>query len=167
MDNPPFGSVCPDGQSAGFGVAAWSVIASTRSVKVRLEQIVGANRIPYLLTSRIDRGDGRDAQARCAPSRPVRRFKCTTEDLPIAQLAPRALSVRFEDSATSNTACLFDRGATPNTIAVAPSKKHSQPDTELTFKLRGPRAHMARQGNFENAALDWRASSPTSRATVY
>jgi polar amino acid transport system substrate-binding protein len=54
MDNPPFGYVGPDGKPAGFDVELGQMIGKALGVKVQLEQIVGANRIPYLLTNKID-----------------------------------------------------------------------------------------------------------------
>jgi polar amino acid transport system substrate-binding protein len=54
MDNPPFGYIGPDGKPAGFDVELGQMIGKALGVKVQLEQIIGANRIPYLLTNKID-----------------------------------------------------------------------------------------------------------------
>jgi polar amino acid transport system substrate-binding protein len=54
MDNPPFGYIGPDGKPAGFDVELGQMIGKALGVKVELEQIIGANRIPYLLTNKID-----------------------------------------------------------------------------------------------------------------
>src|SRR5208282_4856064 len=54
MDNPPFGYIGPDGKPAGFDVELGQMIGKALGVKVDLEQIIGANRIPYLLTNKID-----------------------------------------------------------------------------------------------------------------
>jgi polar amino acid transport system substrate-binding protein len=54
MDNPPFGFVGSDGKPAGFDVELGQMIGKALGVKVQLEQIVGANRIPFLLTNKID-----------------------------------------------------------------------------------------------------------------
>jgi polar amino acid transport system substrate-binding protein len=54
MDNPPFGYIGPDGKPAGFDVELGQMIAKSLGVKVQLEQIIGANRIPFLLTNKID-----------------------------------------------------------------------------------------------------------------
>jgi len=54
MDNPPFGSIGPDGKPTGFDVELGQMIGKALGVKVELEQIIGANRIPYLLTNKID-----------------------------------------------------------------------------------------------------------------
>jgi polar amino acid transport system substrate-binding protein len=54
MDNPPFGYIGPDGKPAGFDVELGQMLARSLGVKVQLEQIIGANRIPYLLTNKID-----------------------------------------------------------------------------------------------------------------
>jgi polar amino acid transport system substrate-binding protein len=54
MDNPPFGFIGPDGKPAGFDVELGQMIGKALGVKVQLEQIIGANRIPFLLTNKID-----------------------------------------------------------------------------------------------------------------
>ena len=54
MDNPPFGYIGSDGKPAGFDVELGQMLAKSLGVKVQLEQIIGANRIPYLLTNKID-----------------------------------------------------------------------------------------------------------------
>jgi polar amino acid transport system substrate-binding protein len=54
MDNPPFGYIDASGKPAGFDVELGEMIAKSLGVKVQLEQIIGANRIPFLLTNKID-----------------------------------------------------------------------------------------------------------------
>ena len=54
MDNPPFGYIDSSGNPAGFDVELGQMIAKSLGVKVQLEQIIGANRIPFLLTNKID-----------------------------------------------------------------------------------------------------------------
>ena len=54
MDNPPFGFIGPDGKPSGFDVELGQMIGKALGVKVQLEQIIGANRIPFLLTNKID-----------------------------------------------------------------------------------------------------------------
>lgn len=54
MDDPPFGSVDASGKPTGFDVELGEMIAKSLGVKVQLEQIIGANRIPFLLTKKID-----------------------------------------------------------------------------------------------------------------
>ncbi len=54
MDNPPFGYIDAAGKPAGFDVELGQMIAKSLGVKVQLEQIIGANRIPFLLTNKID-----------------------------------------------------------------------------------------------------------------
>lgn len=54
MDNPPFGYVDSSGKPAGFDVDLGQMLAKAMGVKVQLEQIIGANRIPFLLTNKID-----------------------------------------------------------------------------------------------------------------
>ena len=54
MDNPPFGYIDADGKPTGFDVELGQMIGKALGVKVQLEQIIGANRIPFLLTNKID-----------------------------------------------------------------------------------------------------------------
>ena len=54
MDDPPFGYVDSSGKPTGFDVELGEMIAKSLGVKVQLEQIIGANRIPFLLTKKID-----------------------------------------------------------------------------------------------------------------
>src|SRR5579862_7226276 len=54
MDDPPFGYVDANGKPTGFDVELGEMIAKSLGVKVQLEQIIGANRIPFLLTKKID-----------------------------------------------------------------------------------------------------------------
>lgn len=54
MDNPPFGFVDASGNPAGFDVELGQMLGKALGVKVQLEQIIGANRIPFLLTNKID-----------------------------------------------------------------------------------------------------------------
>lgn len=54
MDNPPFGYLDAAGKPAGFDIELGEMIGKALGVKVQVEQIIGANRIPYLLTNKID-----------------------------------------------------------------------------------------------------------------
>lgn len=54
MDNPPFGYIDASGKPAGFDIELGQMIGKALGVKVEVEQIIGANRIPYLLTNKID-----------------------------------------------------------------------------------------------------------------
>jgi polar amino acid transport system substrate-binding protein len=54
MDNPPFGYIDASGKPAGFDIELGQMIGKALGVKVEVEQIIGANRIPFLLTNKID-----------------------------------------------------------------------------------------------------------------
>src|SRR3954449_2321700 len=54
MDNPPFGFIGADGKPSGFDIELGQMIGKALGVKVQVEQIIGANRIPFLLTNKID-----------------------------------------------------------------------------------------------------------------
>jgi polar amino acid transport system substrate-binding protein len=54
VDVPPFGSQDADRNPVGLDVELAQMIAKSLGVKLELQQITGANRIPYLLTNKID-----------------------------------------------------------------------------------------------------------------
>ena len=54
IDVPPFGSVDASNQPVGLDVDMANKIAEALGVKLELQQITGANRIPYLATDRLD-----------------------------------------------------------------------------------------------------------------
>ena len=54
VDVPPFGSQDKDRNPVGLDVELAEAIGKALGVKVELQQISGANRIPYLITNKID-----------------------------------------------------------------------------------------------------------------
>jgi polar amino acid transport system substrate-binding protein len=54
MDDPPFGYLDSAGKPTGFDIELGQMIGKALGVKVEVEQIIGANRIPFLLTNKID-----------------------------------------------------------------------------------------------------------------
>ncbi|MBM3598728.1 MAG: transporter substrate-binding domain-containing protein [Alphaproteobacteria bacterium] len=54
VDVPPFGSVNAQRQPEGFDVDLANMVAKALGVKLEMQQITGANRIPFLLTDKID-----------------------------------------------------------------------------------------------------------------
>jgi polar amino acid transport system substrate-binding protein len=54
VDVPPFGSQDENRNPVGFDVELAGLVGKALGVKVELQQITGANRIPYLLTDKID-----------------------------------------------------------------------------------------------------------------
>ncbi|GAA5236970.1 transporter substrate-binding domain-containing protein [Verticiella sediminum] len=54
QDAPPFGSVGADLKPAGYDVDVAQLIGRGLGAKVELVQVTGANRIPYLVTRRVD-----------------------------------------------------------------------------------------------------------------
>lgn len=54
IDVPPFGFVDANNQAAGLDVDVANLIGEALGVEVELQQITGANRIPYLVTDRLD-----------------------------------------------------------------------------------------------------------------
>jgi len=54
LDVPPFGSQNVNREPEGFDVEMAGMVAKALGVKLELTQITGANRIPYLLTDKVD-----------------------------------------------------------------------------------------------------------------
>src|SRR5690606_27987763 len=54
IDVPPFGFVDADNEPTGLDVDVAKLIGEALGVEVELQQITGANRIPYLVTDRLD-----------------------------------------------------------------------------------------------------------------
>jgi len=54
LDVPPFGSVNAKREAEGFDIDLANMVGKALGVKVELQQITGANRIPYLLTDKVD-----------------------------------------------------------------------------------------------------------------
>jgi polar amino acid transport system substrate-binding protein len=54
LDVPPFGSVNAQRQAEGFDIDLANMVAKGLGVKVELVQLTGANRIPFLLTDKVD-----------------------------------------------------------------------------------------------------------------
>lgn len=54
VDVPPFGSVDANNQPVGLDVEMATNIAAALGVELELQQITGANRVPYLATDRLD-----------------------------------------------------------------------------------------------------------------
>ena len=52
VDAPPFGSVNQQRQPEGFDIELAEMVAKALGVKLEMQQVTGANRIPYLLTDR-------------------------------------------------------------------------------------------------------------------
>ena len=54
VDVPPFGSVDANNEAVGLDVDLARMIAEALGVELELQQITGANRVPYLATDRLD-----------------------------------------------------------------------------------------------------------------
>lgn len=54
LDVPPFGSVNQDRKAEGFDIDFAEMVGKALGVKVELQQVTGANRIPFLLTDKVD-----------------------------------------------------------------------------------------------------------------
>src|SRR5215204_5661985 len=54
VDAPPFGSVNQQRQPEGFDIELAELVAKALGAKLEMTQVTGANRIPYLLSDRVD-----------------------------------------------------------------------------------------------------------------
>ncbi len=54
LDAPPFGSQDANRNPVGFDIELAEMVGKALGVKAELQQITGANRIPYLLTDKVD-----------------------------------------------------------------------------------------------------------------
>src|SRR5215475_4075023 len=54
LDVPPFGSQNQAREPEGFDVELAGMVAKALGVKLELQQVTGANRIPFLLTDKVD-----------------------------------------------------------------------------------------------------------------
>src|ERR671916_2230659 len=54
LDAPPFGSQDANRNPVGFDIELAEMVGKALGAKVELQQITGANRIPFLLTDKVD-----------------------------------------------------------------------------------------------------------------
>ena len=54
LDAPPFGSQDKDRKAIGFDIEMAEMVAKGLGVKLEMQQITGANRIPFLMTDKVD-----------------------------------------------------------------------------------------------------------------
>ena len=54
LDVPPFGSQNAQREPEGFDIELAGMVAKALGVKLELQQVTGANRIPFLLTNKVD-----------------------------------------------------------------------------------------------------------------
>lgn len=54
VDVPPFGSVGPNNEPVGLDIEVAKMVAEALGVELELTQITGANRVPFLVTGKLD-----------------------------------------------------------------------------------------------------------------
>jgi len=54
LDVPPFGSISQERKPEGFDIDLAEMVAKALGVKIELQQVTAANRIPFLLTDKVD-----------------------------------------------------------------------------------------------------------------
>jgi polar amino acid transport system substrate-binding protein len=125
VDNPPFGYVDSAGKPTGFDIELGQMIGKALGVKVEVEQIIGANRIPFLLTNKIDlviSGMG------ATPERAVQvMFTSPYAALYLGVYGPKSIAVTGPDGLGS--------------LKVAATKGTTQ---DLTLTAQAPKANIVR-----------------------
>ena len=137
VDVPPFGFVDANNQPVGLDVDVANLIGEALGVEVELQQITGANRIPYLVTNR----------------QSVAVARGTTQDIELTAAAPNANIQRFDDDATAAAAFLSGQAdllATANVVARNLMENNDKVELNAKFILRLAPTHIGiQQGNPE------------------
>ena len=134
LDVPPFGSQNEKREPEGFDIELAGMVAKSLGVKLELQQVTAANRIPFLITNKVDvvisvmgltperakqimftspYADTqlavfgpRSAKVTAAEigSLKIAAAKGTTQELALSAMAPKATIMRTEDDATAAAA---------------------------------------------------------------
>lgn len=131
VDVPPFGSVDAKNEPVGLDVDMAKKIAEALGVKLELQQITGANRIPYLVTDRLDLVI---AAMGATPERALQiAFTSPYAALSIGVFGPDGIEVRSPAELTDQTIAVA-RGTTQDLelTKAAPNAKIQRYDDDAT-----------------------------------
>lgn len=131
VDVPPFGSVDASNQPVGLDVDMANKIAEALGVEVELQQITGANRVPYLATDRLDMVI---AAMGATPERALQiAFTSPYAALSIGVFGPDSIAVASADELTDQTIAVA-RGTTQDLklTELAPNAKIQRYDDDAT-----------------------------------
>jgi polar amino acid transport system substrate-binding protein len=160
LDVPPFGSMSQERKPEGFDIDLAQMVGKSLGVKVELQQVTAANRIPYLLTDNLAVYGPKSTAVKSAAelgSLRVAAAKGTTQDLGLTEMNPQANIMRTEDDATAATAYITGQAelfATNSLIIPDMMKRAPSKEFDLKFVIRRSPAHMGvKMGEF--ALLQW------------
>src|ERR1043165_2203473 len=99
LDVPPFGSQNAQREPEGFDIELAGMVAKALGVKLELQQVTGANRIPFLLTNKVDLVI---SVMGLTPERAKQiMFTAPYADTHLAVFGPKALAVTSADTVGS------------------------------------------------------------------
>src|SRR6266481_6204421 len=161
LDVPPFGSQNAQREPEGFDVELAGMVAKALGVKLEMQQVTGANRIPFLLTNKVDIVI---SVMGLTPERAKQiMFTSPYADTQLAVFGPKSANVK---SATEigNLKVAAAKGTTQElalsamnpkaTIIPDLQKRNPAKEFELKFTIRRSPAHMGvRMG--ETNLLRW------------
>lgn len=131
VDVPPFGSNDADNKPVGLDVDMANNIAKALGVKLQLQQITGANRIPYLITDKLDIVI---AAMGATPQRALQiDFTSPYAALSVGVFGPDSIAVTKPEELTDQTIAVA-RGTTQDLLltAAAPNAKLQRYDDDAT-----------------------------------
>ncbi len=100
LDVPPFGSQNQAREAEGFDVDLANMVAKALGVKLEMQQVTGANRIPFLLTDKVDIVI---SVMGLTPERAKQiMFTAPYADTQLAVFGPKSIAVKSADQLGSN-----------------------------------------------------------------
>src|SRR5712675_1686747 len=150
LDVPPFGSQNQNREAEGFDVELAGMVAKALGTKLEMQQVTGANRIPFLLTNKVDIVI---SVIGLTPERAKQiMFTAPYADTHLAVYGPKSAAVKsadeigaLKDDAAAATAYLTgqaDLFATNSLIIPDLMKRAPNKEFDLKFVIRRSPAHM-------------------------
>src|SRR5580704_7976991 len=144
LDVPPFGSQNQAREAEGFDVELAGMVAKALGVKLELQQVTGANRIPFLLTDKVDivisvMGLTPERAKQIMFTSPYADTNLSVFGPKSANVKSKANIMRTEDDATAAAAYLSGQAelfATNNLIIPDLQKRNPSKEFEIKFVIR-------------------------------
>ena len=170
LDAPPFGSQDANRNPVGFDIELAEMVAKGLGVKLEMQQITGANRIPFLTPERAKQIQftapyantflavygPKSAKVDAASSigtLKIAAAKGSTQELAISSANPKANIMRTEDDATAAAAYISGQAdliATNSIVAQSLAKQNPNKEFDRKFVIRRSPAHMGVQMDQHN-----------------
>src|SRR6185437_14911298 len=129
LDVPPFGSQNEKREPEGFDIELAGMVAKALGVKLELQQVTGANRIPFLLTDKVDMVI---SVMGLTPERAKQiMFTSPYADTQLAVFGPKSANVKSAELIGSNSLIIPDL-----------QKRNPNKEFDLKFTIRRSPAHM-------------------------